>query len=152
MMKRGSMTVLGNTTQKHLTGTAVRSYNLLKQQREIQMHKTELLSMEFHCLHLRFCKMGCILTTEGQISQLGNTHHFNGNLSISSDFSCEQIFSRVIWPVPKLCLSLAAACCDNIRQGNIKLRTICGIMFGNTLNSASLDMPKDCNPASHLPI
>lgn len=69
VMKRGSMTVLGNTIQKHLTGTAFRSYNLLKQEREIQVHKTELLTMEFRHLHLTFCKIEFILTTEGQISQ-----------------------------------------------------------------------------------
>lgn len=69
VMKRGSMTVLGNTIQKRLTGTAFRSYNLLKQEREIQVHKTELLTMEFRHLHLTFCKIEFILTTEGQISQ-----------------------------------------------------------------------------------
>jgi len=69
MMKCDSMTALGNTIQKHLTGTAVRSWNMLKQQREIQIHKTELLTMKFYQLHLSFCKMGFILTTEGQISQ-----------------------------------------------------------------------------------
>lgn len=89
-MKWGSMTVLGNTIQKHLTATAVRSCNLFKQNRKIQMHKTELATMEFHHLHLSFCKTGFILTTEGQISQ----YLVALNLSVSSDFSCEQSFSK----------------------------------------------------------
>lgn len=84
------MTVLGNTIQKHLTATAARCCNLFKQDRKIQLHKTELATMEFHHLHLSFCKTGFILTAEGQISQ----YLIALNLSVSLDFSCEQSFSK----------------------------------------------------------
>lgn len=70
---------------KHLTETEVRSYNLFKQDRKIQMHKTELAKMEFHHLPLNFCKTGFFLSTDGQISQ----YLVALNLSVSSDFSCE---------------------------------------------------------------
>lgn len=113
----------------------VRSYKLLKQQREIQIYKTALVTMAFCRLHLSFLQNGVYSDYKGSDQPvLGNTenHHFSGNLSVSSDFSCKKTFSKETWPVSKLCLSLAAACCDNIRQGNIKLRTICWT-FGNTL-------------------
>lgn len=64
------------------------------------MHRTELQTMEFCCLHLSFCTVGFILTTEGQIRQCLLTH-FSGNLSISSDISCEQTFIKEAWPVSK---------------------------------------------------
>lgn len=106
---------------QHLTETGVRSYNLFKQDRKIQMHKTELATMELYYLHLDFCKTGFILTTELQTSR----YLVALNFSVSSDFNCEQSFSKEAWPISKHCLSLAAACWNNIRQGRINFRTRC---------------------------
>lgn len=62
---------------KHLTETAVRSCNLFKQDRKIQMHKTELATMEFHHLPLKFCKTGFILSTGSDQPVLSNTQPFS---------------------------------------------------------------------------
>lgn len=56
--------------------------------------------------------------------------------------SCVQTLSKEAWPVWKLHSSLAGACCDSMRQNNIKLRTLRWTTLGNSLPAQVRICPK----------
>jgi len=136
----GSMRTHGNFIEEHLIGTASKSFSLLKQ------HRGNWETSRFHwqwnlAIYVSvFAKLG--LPSESQISQslakltiLVETFQF-------PQISCVQTLSKEAWPVWKLHSSLAGACCDSMRQNNIKLRTLRWTTLGNSLPAQVRICPK----------